>query len=968
MFEAQLRLTLLASRDVAPEALSKYLLSAARHGSHRAKTQLWAHAATLIEHSPSEFVDFALELLLQRVKRRDSSIAGPDPDPEDELETAGDFDEDILGGIHRSNQPPSHKRGPFLNLLERDEAQGLRLIWTYTNTLTDRWRAAQTHPEGFRRGHRKPARTPFPLTLQLPGGAQEFWGDASVYGWFRPNDRTPPLLCSALMALEFWIEQQIARGRAPQPLVEGVLSGSRCVAVAGLCFGVLLPCPEDGLPFLLPFVTQPLFWQLDTARGTNDKALQMLRGESIAPPSTWAHQGQATPADQAEREAALALRERRPQRFMDVRNVATRMAFAPDELRLPFESAVRLFPSRLPFAFAEDANDESEVSHLQEQMQTFAVFAERSNYQFWRDEHGQAWIDVPLPPAIEAKRREFSSWLFQGQAEAQLSSWARQSMEEGRPAAGRTLEEAIRAAQAVQQPDDFTFAYEWRRDAVNYRHEAVADVAAVAVALEWSWLQQSGYASWCMDVLSKAVDAPLPQDSHSKRPFVFMHDPKVAAARALSALVVQGHAAGPEGRRVRKYLGRLCCLGFAEITRPLLQGLAGAWEKDPVLCWNLVALCLSLCVTPRHGNGDDEDAPSFRGGEQSKARSDSRFQNMIDAVQEDVPIPLPLLPRASPARSSDFRSGHFGVVLPELATPTILQGEQNRQRTLQLLSELMQWTLRANTPRPGDDRYAPTRVPMQWNRLFGRWCAGVAEALAEEVLAPGASAASSASHDLSAARSHVLSPVLEAWTFAPQIADDLLGGIQWRWMATTAPPSPASQILWREVSVEVLRQEDVLRTHPSSRRRDVQDALSRIVFVSCGSVILGREWPHPAFFPDVVDAWVAAVGHEPDSFGDLLRMLSTFAEQMEPPQVVRWLDHCVSKAPNTQQMLRHEHNGHQAARILAALWSRQKVAIQADKVAFAAFCSLIDDLTLSGEAVAGFLQAEVNAVSPDRDV
>lgn len=141
--------------------------------------------------------------------------------------------------------PPAPVQGPFLYLLLNNEDEGLRLVHALTNAASEKWREYEQRKELDR-----PALTPLPVTINLPSGSREFWGDTQVYCWFRGTTVSPYPVISALMALEEWMERQIEAGRDVEALFEGELIIS--------CF-LILPTMVTEFPICKPDILTRLY-------------------------------------------------------------------------------------------------------------------------------------------------------------------------------------------------------------------------------------------------------------------------------------------------------------------------------------------------------------------------------------------------------------------------------------------------------------------------------------------------------------------------------------------------------------------------------------------------------------------------------------------------------------------------------------------------------------------------------------
>jgi hypothetical protein len=183
-----------------PDAAARYLsgLGPESVGYHDQRTIL-SFPGTLASAAPKEFVDFALETIIEK------------EDPDDLYSRRRDRYGPFGAHDHLYSRA-SPSLGPFLDLLDHAPAEGLRLI-----------RALVEHATNWRRQMYRDDRQLFPrLTIHFPDGSKSFEGDCSVYHWAR-SIAPSTVTASALMALEAWGHKQIESGRPFADVLHDVL-------------------------------------------------------------------------------------------------------------------------------------------------------------------------------------------------------------------------------------------------------------------------------------------------------------------------------------------------------------------------------------------------------------------------------------------------------------------------------------------------------------------------------------------------------------------------------------------------------------------------------------------------------------------------------------------------------------------------------------------------------------------------
>ncbi len=231
-YENRLHRIVLHSADVLPEKVRTYLSELAKSRNYDTKKDVLSSLQDykpLVDSIPREFVDFTLSVLIKKPVNPENSPSIP------RRITSSIEDRNFGINDDLSFIPPAPIQGPFLYLLLNNEDEGLRLVHTLTNAASEKWRDYKQQEE-----FDQPVLTPLPVTINLPSGSREFWGDPQIYCWFRGTTAGPYPVISALMALEEWVERQIETGRDVEALFEKVLRGSNSVAVLGICLSMAL--------------------------------------------------------------------------------------------------------------------------------------------------------------------------------------------------------------------------------------------------------------------------------------------------------------------------------------------------------------------------------------------------------------------------------------------------------------------------------------------------------------------------------------------------------------------------------------------------------------------------------------------------------------------------------------------------------------------------------------------------------
>ena len=105
---------------------------------------------------------------------------------------------------------------------------------------------------------------PIPVVIEFPWGTQRFWGDWTVYSWFK-GQLAPKPLASAFLSLSHWALKQIDAGQSADKVIRLVVEHNDCYAVLGLALILALETLHVS-ETTLPLVSCQRLWEHDTRR------------------------------------------------------------------------------------------------------------------------------------------------------------------------------------------------------------------------------------------------------------------------------------------------------------------------------------------------------------------------------------------------------------------------------------------------------------------------------------------------------------------------------------------------------------------------------------------------------------------------------------------------------------------------------------------------------------------------------
>lgn len=916
-YENHLRKIVLHSADVLPEKVKAYLKRVLEWGNSDAVEEILRNYRVLIDYIPEEFTDFVIDVLISKPRcpiTPDSDLEFaiylakshlPRPDPSFGIRDKWDYE---------LFDPPAYIQGPFLYLLTKDEDEGLRLIHTLTNAATDRW-----CEQAQRRGSDEHPLTLLPVRLNLTFGTHDFWGNVQVYCWYRSiTHNGPKAVISALMALEVWMYKQIEAGRDVEALFEDILRESNSVAVLGVCLSIALAHPQKCLKAALPIVSSPAIWRMDINRLVGD-----MSGRFQLPfeKNDWTYK-------------ILEEHDQKPHRKLEVRSLAIYyLFFSDDSLRACFEEAVAQFAKNLPFQYREEQEDTIAVSAIQKQMENYQVFGIRENYRFFKD-GDNLYVQVEPPEDIKKRNEEGLAFNSEYQRWLGMEVWSRKAMEEGEAEEITTLEEMVRSAKELQQPNDFV-SRELENSYDNTRLGAIAGIAAAILVINFEWVKSQNLLQWSRDVLMAAAHAVQP--SIYAAPLCKFD---VSAGRGLASLAAHGVADAKVRQEiiqlVSKSLRRFDCAH--EIVKAVFSGLQGAWNVDPVLCWNALSLCLSLSVIPEklyYGTRVGEFGTSF---EELETWKDSVMQNHFNYLSKNE---VPELPRIPIARNIVFVHEQAKYGLYALPLTELCRDSNTKDKLLRLGDDLVARTIADNLPVEGKAYSQPDR-PYMWNPFIFNWTACLAKSLSVEET-----------------RHHILIPLQDNWSQVPELTADLLNGYISHQIAYVEGPTAKALETWKEVCNWVLNSPEISRKASYDYlARDTGEVLQLIVFTQHSSSRIKDDWQHANLFIDIFDKWVSVVGHNPSAYSHLLTMLNGIGWQFAPELTLEWLNRCASNA--VHDLWNEERgNGRRTAELLNRIWNSFERQIRSDKLILQRYSNLVYRLVEAGIALASVLRQKL---------
>ncbi len=873
----RLRRVVFRSADVRPENVKTMVHAIAGHWSDDARDQLLKESQSASRYIAKEYVDAVLKILLPRRDDRDED----------------DWHLDYGFPPIRDMYPPAHVRPPFLTVLRENEAEGLRLIHVLANTAIDRWRRKQMN-------RWDPIGTPVPATLTFPWGTQDFWGGPREYYWFRGDSVGPHAVVSALMALEFWMEQQLSDGRGAEELFQTVLTGSRCIALPALCLGLTLQFPTECLRSALPLLSHPILWLYDVQRVVQD-----MTGTTNFDPT-----GRNEFINKLRKD-----RDQQPQRRTDIRTLSPQYLFNADqELTERFSAAIARFTEDIPVLYEEQRTSAAFLEDTRRTLARYQAAATRDNYRLRQAEEG-IYLEVEMPRAIVEQDASENERLRESQLWTALWMWGENTLKNQAPAESMSATEVIDHVRRLYKPELFAVPLSFA--GIGADTFLVQGVAAATAAL----------AGICADAVRAADAQPLMRkallaaaatpegelergDPQTQLPW----HPRAYAARGLGALIRDGDSSDD----VREAYLRVAGSPSFSITTAASLVLPAIWTADRDLVWRAVVLTVVRSkISP--WRRDENSANSVA------------VDAAVNALHDNQPVSLPRICTDDDFYFHVFNAGFTGVPLLEILADATY-GANFRT----LIEELVGWTL---TQHAGADRREQIDL-YEWTTSFG------------DLLAVASAQFNDATYNAIIGRY-----VDEAWRLPnAELVTRYVSAFLNRRLSLIDGIDERDVTRWHDLVSMLLATENARSFQGNYRHQHVSEPLAYFVFVSTltGGNYFADRWPHAHRFEPAITAWVTALAKVRRAYRWLLIYLDRFFDRYSTAVVLRWLCLNGGSAPPVD-MFADGDTGDRLAGVLLKIWKRSKREILADADMERRYASMIDHLLLAGITMANVL-------------
>ncbi len=211
--------------------------------------------------------------------------------------------------------------------------------------------------------------------------------------------------------------------------------------------------------------------------------------------------------------------------------------------------------------------------------------------------------------------------------------------------------------------------------------------------------------------------------------------------------------------------------------------------------------------------------------------------------------------------------------------------------------------------------------------------------------------------------SGLLDTMINNWEKSPAVMEELLRNLS----LVGAQHVYENRLveLWLYVGNHVLSSERCtsLGYHLNNEMRDI---LGLLVFADPSIKWKVQEWAPLRMFTDFINSWCGKVGHHPDCFPSLVRLLQTIGFNLLPEFGISWLNDCLLKVKDRNEFFERSGVASQLGELLHDCWLKQGTSIKSQTDILKRFVYLVDIVAEQGNMIAIRLQSILQGKSSQK--
>lgn len=819
--------------------------------------------------------------------------------------------------------PPTYLRGPFLALLGLHPDEALDLVHRITNHATRCWKM---------RAELEWDRKPISQLLKLKSDTIEVWGDDHVFCWYRFPSVAPDAIACALMGLEYWMNEQLKKDTDPGELFERVLKDTESVAVVGVCSSVALANEKLCGEAIIPILENPAFWIMDIYRFSGDLDAESSVNMFSSYFSLWNNKG--------DYKILLDL-ARQPHRKFDIRSFVLPILLSrSEEASKRLQNAIRAFPDKPPFFYEDEKKNDSLVQKRIETCKIWATQGERENYEaFETSVKGRIGIRFKLSAELEEQQKEKTKLIEERNKLYNFQGWSMNLLDKGEIGQAFAIESAVGYAEDLVRQDNPSYQPKNFLEDSEQRARAIAAFAAALLIRQWQWVEKNDYGSWCREQLIIAAERLEPPAEFHDEVSRFSMGYRRSAARALPILLLKY----PKDRRIRKAIYALALHRNDEVRAYLFNGLRALWAKNQKIIWN----CINTAIKSSRKKAIDHKFWYLKkqSGVSVAWGNHVNIQRLIARINKiALSIFIQFYPKSIRNCSySEIDTHYLQSILYSLPSDSQITQTPSSNKLVNFLEELLLFTINTYIHFEKKDKHYNQWTQYDWNRLFFPIVANASLRL-----------------PLNIAKPKLFDPIVNNWEKAPAMMEEFLRQLG---LVGTQPELEDRLIeLWLRIGNRVLSSA-YCKSLPGYYYLDneMRNILGLLIFADPIGIVKWnvQEWAPLKKVTPFITRWCNTIGHHPDCFPSLVRLLKTIGFSLVPEFGISWLYSCVLKVDDHKDFFERSKIASSLAELLYDSWSKQELSIKGTPETFKHFAFLVDKVAEQGESIAILLQTKL---------
>ncbi len=381
----------------------------------------------------------------------------------------------------------------------------------------------------------------------------------------------------------------------------------------------------------------------------------------------------------------------------------------------------------------------------------------------------------------------------------------------------------------------------------------------------------------------------------------------------------------PKDGRIRKTIFKLALHRNNEVRSYLFNGLKVLWEKNQIIIWK----CIDLTIkSSRKKAIDHKFILKYQYGVFAKAHK-KVSSYFIQFYPKSI-------------RNCSYNEIDINTLQPILYCLPFdakITEIPSLSKLVYFLEELLIFTINTYIYFEKSDSHYNKWAHNDWNRLFFQIIANALLRLPKK-----------------ATEAKLCEPIINNWEKSTCMMEEFLRELS---LVGSKPELGDKLIeLWLQIGDHVLSSyQGKFSGHYLSS--EMKDIMAILIFADPTTKWNIQEWAPLKKMTPLIGRWCNIVGHHPDCFPSLVRLLKTIGFNYVPEFGIDWLYGCIFRVDNHKDFFERSRITSSLADLLYDSWSKQELSIKQNPERFKHFVFLVDKLAEQGESVAIRLQSKL---------